>query len=77
VGFEKCAIVTFSLRDVLSEDIKAKLAQKNINVSVSDPGSTLLDATNRGLKDIVRVSPHYYNSESEIEQFIAAVGELA
>ena len=77
IGRQKCAIVTFSLDNISAQEIKTRLAQKNINVSVSDPGSTLLDSTNRGLKDIVRVSPHYYNSESEIEQFIAAVGEMA
>lgn len=76
-GRDKCAIVTFNLNHMPPAAIKAKLAQENINVSISDPNSTLLDATNRGLGDIVRVSPHYYNSEAEIEQFIAVVKELA
>lgn len=76
-GAEKCAIVTFNLATMPAADVKASLAQKNINVSKSGASSTLLDASNRGLKDIVRVSPHYYNSAQEIEQFIAAIEELA
>lgn len=77
IGQEKCAIVTFNLRNLTSAEVRAKLSTKNINVSSSGPSSTLLDATRRGLSNIVRVSPHYYNSEPEIEQFIAAVRELA
>ena len=77
VGQEMCAIVTFTLKNIPSTDIKNRLTQKNINISVSGASSTLLDATNRNLPGIVRASPHYYNSEDEIDQFISAVRELA
>ena len=44
-----------------------------INVSTSRPSSTLLDATARRLPPVVRASPHYYNSEEEIERLLAVL----
>ena len=37
------------------------------------PSSTLLDATARSLPTLVRASPHYYNSEEEIERLLAVL----
>ena len=73
IGAEKCAIVSFSHDSVDADSIKSALRNKNINVSVSGPSSTLLDANARGLPDLVRASPHYYNSEEEIETFLGAL----
>ena len=36
----------------------------------SDPSSTLLDAEARALPPLVRASPHYYNTESEVDRLI-------
>lgn len=73
IGAEKCAIVSFSHDRVDADSIKSSLRDKNINVSVSGPSSTLLDANARGLPDLVRASPHYYNSEEDIETFLGAL----
>jgi cysteine desulfurase / selenocysteine lyase len=67
-----------------AEEVRAALASETevyangINVSVSSAPSTRLDFNERGLKDVVRVSPHYYNSMAEIYYFIEALkGTLA
>ena len=73
IGAEKCAIVTFSHDRVDADSIESALRDKTINVSVSGPSSTLLDANARGLPDLVRVSPHYYTSEAELETFLGAL----
>ena len=73
IGAQKCAIVTFSHESVAADAIKAALGEQNINVSVSGPTSTLLDARARDLPDLVRVSPHYYNIEDELETFLGAL----
>lgn len=48
-----------------------------INISVAPAEWTLLDYTKRGLdKKTLRASVHYYNTEEEIDRFIAALQKL-
>lgn len=73
----RCAsIVTFTHRSISADDAKARLAKEGFNISVSGPGSTLLDATARGLPPLLRASPHYYNTEDEVDRFLQAVAAL-
>ena len=76
-GNRKCAIVTFSREGSGSQEIEQILRRRHINVSVSSPRSTLIDATRRGLPDMVRASLHYYNTEQEIDQLIEVLEELS
>jgi selenocysteine lyase/cysteine desulfurase len=76
LGRDPGAIVTFTLAGTDSQQVKQSLAARQINVSVSRPASTLLDALARNLPPLVRASPHYYNSEAEIDALAAAVEEL-
>lgn len=76
IGAEQCAIVTFSHEGVPAEVIAGALREKNINVSVSGPTSTLLDARARSLPDLVRASPHYYNNEDELKTFLEALRNI-
>lgn len=69
IGKIKCGIVTFAVDGIASEDIKSRLAAEAINVSVSKPSSTLLDAEFRQLPPLVRASVHYYNTEDEVDRF--------
>ena len=73
IGAQQCAIVTFSHENIEADIIKAAMSAENINISVSKPPSTLLDSQARSLPDMVRVSPHYYNSEDEVETFLSAL----
>ena len=41
-----------------------------ITIGASDPESTLIDAYKRGLPMLVRASPHYYNTEAEVDRLI-------
>jgi selenocysteine lyase/cysteine desulfurase len=56
--------------------VKAALARKRINVSVSDAAWTRIDMDARGIPALVRASVHYYNSEEEVDAFAAAVAAL-
>lgn len=69
LGTERCGIVTFTVHDEPAEKVSSRLSERNINVSVSAPSSTLLDMESRNLDGLVRASVHYYNSEDEIDQF--------
>ncbi|MET3845649.1 aminotransferase class V-fold PLP-dependent enzyme [Bradyrhizobium sp. OAE829] len=76
LGLHPAAIVTFSVPGFEADAVKTHLAGAGINVSTSDPASTLLDANRRALPSIVRASPHYYNTENEIDRLTTAVRKL-
>ena len=58
---------------VPSQQIKDALARELINVDVSAPSSAVIDALERGLPDLVRVSPHYFNTEEELDRVVESV----
>jgi cysteine desulfurase/selenocysteine lyase len=69
LGRRHCGIVSFTVEGWEAEAVRRALAQRKINVSVSTQSSTRLDMEARGLKELVRASVHYYNSEDEVERF--------
>lgn len=75
IGNVQCGITTFSAETLEAETLKTMLRERDINVSVSGPASTRLDAEARNLPDLVRASVHYYNTEDEIEQFVEDVAD--
>ncbi len=76
LGRQRAAIVSLSIDGLASEAIRSELTRQAINVSVSKPSSTLLDASARNLPTVLRVSPHYYNSEDEIDLFVDALNDI-
>jgi selenocysteine lyase/cysteine desulfurase len=75
-GARKCGIVTFSVDGTPAAEIKARLAEANINTSISSRTSAQFDFTARGLPDLVRASVHYYNTEDEIDLLVRQVKKL-
>jgi selenocysteine lyase/cysteine desulfurase len=73
LGARPCGIVTFTKANEGADALKARLGQRRINVSVSRPSSTLLDFAARCIPEVVRASVHYYNTEVEVDRFVAAV----
>ncbi len=49
------------------------LSGQGINVSVSPPSSTPVDATARHPPPVVRISPHPYGSEEEVARVVEAM----
>lgn len=72
-GAERCAIVTFDVAGVAAERVKEALAREAINVSVSATTSAVIESIERGLPDLVRASPHYYNTEEEVDRLVESV----
>ena len=59
-----------------ASQVQEALERQHINVSVSRVGSTRFDFERRGLTEVLRASVHCYNTEAELERFLAAVGKL-
>ena len=77
IGDHQCGIVSFSLDHISAVSVKEKLKEQGINVSVSNPSSTLLDAQKRQLPHLIRASLHYYNDEHELDTFVEKLDEIA
>lgn len=76
LGPDLSGIVTFTLDGTTPEEVKARLREAGVTVSVSTVSSTLLDLTERGLDAVVRASPHYFVSPADLERAVAAVAAL-
>lgn len=73
LGTTQCAIVTFRKAGEAPEETKRRLRRMNINVSVTDRLSAQIDFGERKIDALVRASVHYFNTEDEVERFVAAV----
>jgi len=75
-GIERCGIVTFMSDKKTPSGIKSYLSRRKINVSTSKGSGSLVSFQNRGLKEVVRASVHYFNTEEEIDYFIDELENL-
>lgn len=76
IGRARSAIVSFTVAKLEAPEVMRRLSASGINVSVSPPSSTPLDARARGLPPLVRASPHYYNTEQEVESLLREISAL-
>ena len=77
LGTVRGGTVSFTVRDVGAAQVKAALGAAKINVHVSPARGTLLDMRARGLRELVRASVHYYNTEAELDRLAAEVARVA
>jgi selenocysteine lyase/cysteine desulfurase len=73
LGVTKGAIVTFAVAGKEHVALKQQLRDQGINVSVSTQFSSRLDLKGRGLKDVMRASVHIYNTDEELDRFVAVL----
>ena len=59
-----------------AEDVQAALAAAGINTTVTVPADDPLDTEERGLPALLRLSPHYYNTEAELDRAVEVVAGL-
>ncbi len=75
-GRELCAIVSAALDGRDAAQVKLELRRRGINTSSSDRASAVIDMDAKGAASALRLSPHYYNTEEEVDRAVAAIGEL-
>jgi cysteine desulfurase/selenocysteine lyase len=76
LGRAPAAIVSFTVEGHEAGAVVSDAAAAGITIGVSNPSSTRLDAEARSLPPIVRASPHYYNTEAEIDRLIEQLSGL-
>ena len=76
LGEVRCAIVTASVAGVATDEVAAHLARAGVNVTTTVPEQTPFDTEERGVHPLVRLSPHVYNTEDELDRAVRAIVEL-
>ncbi len=75
-GAVRCAIVTAEIRGWDAHELKLELRRRGINTSAAGRSAGVLDMDDKGARTVLRMSPHYYNTEEEIERLLANLEEL-
>ena len=76
IGGQKSATVSFVFEGHDNEEVVAAMREQNICIGSVAPGGTLLDFEARNLSNLLRAAPHYYNSDDEIAELLAALGDM-
>ena len=75
IGIKQCGIISFSIEEKNDpKKIVDQMSEAGFAIGLVDPESTLIDSEKRNLPTLLRMAPHYYNTEDEI---LKAVKELS
>jgi selenocysteine lyase/cysteine desulfurase len=77
IGHNQCGIVSFSMKGCDARDLVASMGAAGFAIGAAPPSSTRIDSERRGLPWLLRIAPHYYNNEEEIERCVARLAEIA
>jgi cysteine desulfurase / selenocysteine lyase len=72
----RCGIVTFTVDGIPPAEVVAAAAKNEASISTSSATWATLDMTAKSLDQVVRVSPHYYNTTDELARVLDAVQTL-
>lgn len=75
-GREQCAIVTADVRGFNAQEVSRELRESMINTSATLRWYGLKDFENTKVQSALRMSPHYYNTESEVRMVVSAIASL-
>ena len=75
-GPELGATVTISANGWSSEDLALQLRQRGINTSSQTRIDAVMDYDTKRVDGALRISPHYYNLESELDLFADTLREI-
>ncbi|MBL8570903.1 MAG: aminotransferase class V-fold PLP-dependent enzyme [Phreatobacter sp.] len=70
LGRSPSAIVSFTVEGLDASAVVAAAGEAGITIGASNPSSTRIDAEARHLPPLVRASPHYYNTEGEVDRLL-------
>ena len=76
-GPAPCAIITTEVAGHDARDVARALGERGINTSATLQWYGLLDLGERGVESALRVSPHYYNTATEVDALAVALTEIA
>jgi selenocysteine lyase/cysteine desulfurase len=75
-GRELCAIVSAGIEGWDPGELVAALRSRRINTSAQTRVYAVIDYDKKGVAAALRISPHYYNTNEEIDETVSAIREL-
>lgn len=76
-GDRLASIITLFSDHTPAADLKAALSAERINTSLSPYGAAILDYDRKGMTTAaLRISPHYFNTDVELDTLVDAVRRL-
>jgi selenocysteine lyase/cysteine desulfurase len=75
-GEQLCAIVTTEITGAAADPIVLRLRERGINTSSANRDDAVIDMDAKRAASALRISPHYFNTESELETVTAALDDL-
>ena len=76
LGTTRCAIVTAKVDGVPTADVVSALARAGVNATATVAAHTQFDTEVRDVHPLVRLSPHYYNTEAELDRAVEVMASL-
>ncbi len=76
VGIEQSSIITVEIPNHKASDVLTALRNENINTSVGYKHFALIDFEAKHVDWALRISPHYYNTEAEVEILISVLRKI-
>ena len=68
--------MTASVAGVAATEVATFLGKAGVNVTTTVPEHTQFDTEARGVHPLVRFSPHYYNTEAELDRAVELTSTL-
>ena len=75
-GRTRCAIATAAFDGHDGSALKLRLRERGINTSSPGRDDAVIDMDAKGTRSGLRISPHYYNTEDEVDRAVEAIAEL-
>jgi len=75
-GSELCGIVSAWIDEWDPPELVAALRDRRINTNAQKRVYAVIDYDEKGVTASLRLSPHYYNTEEEIDQTVSAIRAL-
>jgi selenocysteine lyase/cysteine desulfurase len=75
-GPEVCGLVTFTVKGSDPTFLVSELSRRKVNVVPSYRKFAVIDFDEKNVEWAIRASPHYFNTEEEIDVFVDAVKEI-
>ncbi|MEM7189192.1 MAG: aminotransferase class V-fold PLP-dependent enzyme [Pseudomonadota bacterium] len=76
LGHDKCGIVTVEAPGQDAVALVDAMGKRGFAIGTSSASSTRLDFERRGMGTLMRIAPHYYNTEDEVAACVEALGWL-